>query len=34
VLEPPELRARIALRARELGSELRPAKPAKPAASR
>jgi proteasome accessory factor BC len=36
VLGPPELRARIALRARELGSELRPAKQAKvkPAASR
>ena len=33
VLDPPELRARIALRARELGSELRPAK-IKPAASR
>jgi hypothetical protein len=36
VLGPPELRARIAVRARELGSELRPAKQAKvkPAASR
>jgi predicted DNA-binding transcriptional regulator YafY len=33
VLDPPDLRARIALRARELGSELRPAK-VKPAASR
>jgi proteasome accessory factor BC len=34
VLEPPELRARVALRARELGSELRPnrAKASRPAA--
>jgi proteasome accessory factor C len=29
VLEPPELRARVALRARELANELRPARPAK-----
>jgi hypothetical protein len=28
VLEPQELRARVALRARELGSELRPTKAA------
>jgi proteasome accessory factor BC len=34
VLEPPELRARVALRARELGSELRPVRPVKPATSR
>jgi proteasome accessory factor BC len=34
VLEPLELRARVALRARELGSELRPVRPVKPATSR